>query len=161
MASKVSYCWLCWKISIKTAEITEIYLNIYKYKLSLIREEKDICVVYQRDIIWPFMNEHRVESIERVETVKDSQNSHDSHDSHDYSNDSHHSLTRMTRKLAWLANSQTRIIVYLHNLQQTMPFCMINMWKSFSKLSFVNVQFLFIHWDRMVGKCAKLAKSNE
>jgi hypothetical protein len=29
-SSKISYCWLCWKISIKTADITEIYFNIYK-----------------------------------------------------------------------------------------------------------------------------------
>jgi hypothetical protein len=44
------------KFPIKTAERTEIYFNIYKYKLSLIREEKDIWVVYQRDIIWQFIN---------------------------------------------------------------------------------------------------------
>jgi hypothetical protein len=28
MGSKVSYCWLCWKISIKTAETTEIFQNL-------------------------------------------------------------------------------------------------------------------------------------
>jgi hypothetical protein len=38
-------------MSIKTAERTEIYFNINKYKLSLLREEKDIWAVYQRDII--------------------------------------------------------------------------------------------------------------